>query len=89
MTSLTETEFSVVNVRPASRREVGLPASKSFGVCSAIAVADLGENSFWATGEFFSGGYDVFNRLVADVFYKNRQEFIQFTNISSLLVETA
>lgn len=34
-------------------------------------------------------GCDVRNRLVADVFYENGQEFIQFTNGKEILVETA
>ncbi len=34
-------------------------------------------------------GYDLRNRLVADVFYDNGKEFIKFTNSKVILVETA
>jgi hypothetical protein len=39
--------------------------------------------------QFPNGGNDVRNRLVVDVFYDNGQEFIQFTKVKEILVETA
>lgn len=43
----------------------------------------------WWNAAVSQWGYDVRNRLVADVFYDNGQEFIQFTNGKEMLVETA
>ncbi|MEH1810712.1 hypothetical protein [Nostoc sp.] len=36
-----------------------------------------------------SDGYDLRNRLVADVFYDNGTEFFKFTNGKEMTVETA
>ncbi|WP_292875752.1 hypothetical protein [Nostoc sp. NMS1] len=43
----------------------------------------------WWNAAVTQWGYDMRNCLVADVFFDNGQEFIQFTNGKEILVETA
>jgi hypothetical protein len=43
----------------------------------------------WWNAAVKTWGYDVRNRLVADVFYDNGTEFIKFTNGKEITVETA
>ncbi|MBD2242941.1 hypothetical protein [Nostoc sp. FACHB-888] len=43
----------------------------------------------WWNSAISHWGYNVRNRLIADVFYDNGQEFIQFTDGKEILVETA
>ncbi|WP_181154577.1 hypothetical protein [Nostoc sp. 'Peltigera membranacea cyanobiont' N6] len=45
--------------------------------------------SLSSLAQFRSGGMMYIIRLVADMFYDNGQEFIQFTNRKEILVETA